>query len=1203
MKKTMTRNGLLLSIFSLAFLLGACGGAGNDVECGLGTKLDATTHSCVVDDTDGSGGFNGVVDSATLGDFTLTNLSFPDRLIPGVEMEHSVTISNKTTKSSDLTMIRVALVKGTESSVGDYLKNVAGVGTVCANANCTSSTVLPSCSLHLDANNNLLDDQGSCSSGYYCHPVSKLCFLKLNPVAAFSVESIPAGTSVTKTYKISLPADWKSDAGASSMRLVYLIGEESLIYNANGEVIENPDATSTLPTNQDSIVRAKGVLQAGPTNVIVPIDPDLAMVSARLDNTSFELDNSPDNSKPELVLHARIKAIGADLRAQTRVKITLLLPGMVQITCGSASGLENYNYTRERTIPLTVDDISSETRACGYGTCLVTTPLDPSCFKTKTCTSDTVVMKSGEEKDVTFRLHVSEASKKLLSDTLNHRDLHPDLNKFDELPGKLQISIDYENKFGSPTSASLDVVFMPPEQTRSASASDGTEPTDTLSDENDLFASDYSDGLYPEKDNLTPTLYNSFGSDWAGASYQLKNISSKERLYQAVVKQAFVADNFFKLSLFQFDLYLLKASADIDFGTRRALSTNVATGEIMVPQLISNEDIANAIFSLNPGGLQLMNTLLAFDFDGTKCTDENDLEHCTIIGGNDSAVEWDTSIDMPSNNYSVDYQASESQAFCEGPLCFVASMEVTFTAGIEGTLGIFRDKTQAPEYVTGFEVTLGPYATADGSASGELSVILASIAIIGEVNFLDARFTPTVRFGVAQKLNATSNPPCWWTNNGRIEFSGPASLKTLSGDVRVEAYVGREIDLGFYTIDLKEKVFEFTLVSWDSVYSNDWMLWKEIKNFSGGPGLCTDAPNPDITWKTPIGCKSLTGADGYCPLAIPYAKNGSPVKASELPLNYHGGYAGRFYLGPSQCGTLIVSGNVERWNTGNCNPGDAFNLTFGPLGPSIAQQVVFEGTPAKSGIHPENINDCRWETSTDSGTTITGGTMFCGDGNMRRQMRNYIEGPYSGQFNETRFTYCPSDTSRERYRYIDMFLKTDASTSLTGLTVKMESQEGAESAVYSDERWWAVDLPNHDRFTTDDWKFKDGDPNRDFRRATSAGTLYSAPWYATASSPFDANDAHQAKWIWASNPSTAPYGWVSFRRPFLAAKSSYSVQLRCDNECKVYIDGKAVGGNKAWNVPSNFTVTTDINRMHMIAVEARNDDPNGGWAGMNFMMK
>lgn len=1205
--------GLLFVAFSFAFIASCGNSDGTDVTCGDGTVYDAYTHSCIVDRNDP--GFNGVVENARLGGFELTKLSFPDRLIPAYETTEEITITNKTNKKSDPTMIRVSLVKGTEASVKSYLKKVAGVGSICTTTACTKSNILPSCTQTKDSAGIITDPRGSCDDGYYCHPVSNFCFLKLIPVAAFPVNSIAAGQSGTKTYRVALPSTWKD---SSPTQLVYTIGEESLAFTQKGETVHDSNVANTLPTAEDAIVRARGYLQVGPTSVIIPTEPDLAILDLKLDNNSFQIDTTNDGNQASILVNARFMAIGKDLTISPAIRFSLTLPGQNEAGCSIDDTLK-MNYDPLRMIPLIVDCPTCEHSSyspllgCQGDDCRSFTevhPYTPSCVKTNSCgKAKPVVWKAGQVVDGTFRLILPDFYRKLLADTLDHPSLNPGLTKFNELPGKLTVGIDVMNRLGTPNRKTVSVVFMPPPATKKAQESDPTELADTGLDENDKYASSYPDGLYPEQDKLTPTLYNSFGTDWAGAAYQIKNITSKERLHQAVVKQALLADNYFKLNIFEKDIYLMKVAANVDFGTRRALASNKASGEVITPSMLSGSDLAMALIGFDDKG-QLMNTVMSFDFKGDDCDTKDNLEYCMIYGPEeDSAefgkIEWNTGVELPEADQKFTYQAEWEKIICKGPLCFRGAMELGFTVGIKGTLGFFRDSTKLPEYSTGIEATIGPYVSADGSASGALSCGLATIAIAGDVNFLTAKFTPTLRLGLTQQLKKDVNPACWWQNTGRLSFYAPAEVESLSGRAYIEAYVGSVIDTWFGSIDLRVKVLDFTLVDWPAAWHDSWMIWDEMKDFNGGAGLCPNAPNPNLVWKTPIGCKTLTGADGYCPMSIPISQNGlASMPYSTVGAGYKGGYVGRFYLGASQCGTLIVNGNVDRYNgIPTCRPGDSFNVMFGPIKWARVAGVFYDWSD-REGIRLADPNECRWTYLKDKMLETTGGSVYCASGDAAREVnleKASVYGPFSGTFNDTRISFC-TKKDRETYRWIDMFLKTDDSVSQTGLTVKLELQEGAESAIYSDEKWWSTRRHPDDYSAT--WKLLEGDPDHDFfYRSVTAGALNSAPWYGRPVAPFDTSDASKAKWIWSDyiTPSGANT-YAYFRRPFLAAKNHYTGQVRCDNDCQVYLDGELVANNSNWAVPTTFEIDTGAMRMHLLAIRALNTEDNGTQA-INFMMK
>jgi hypothetical protein len=1247
------------SLLALSLTLGVvgCGDDGSNVQCGTGTKLDGDT--CVAE-VSGGADFNRTV-NANLGDLEISNMNVPDVLEPGTSVTQKFTITNKSTSAKPVTALRLSVLGGEHSMVASYLKSLRGDGYAC-----TESCSVPNHTGNKACEDGLGKSKSSvCGAGtdcqdcgprkglvpcyraeqnryecynkdQYCEPYSKVCHHKPLSLAITTVEDLKPGESREVSWDLAVPyGRWD---GLYS--LVLAANEEWLTKDSTGK-IKHDDRQPNYAGSVE-LERAAAVFNAGPVD-FKRVVPGIKATTVKADTAAFEVNTGNGQSQPMMTVSSKFLSNHPD-NTELTISFELRMPG------GAIDRPDTYDRGRKFSLGIELPNGSRKSALDFLPPCR-TKQCDPR--TTPRDSSDWSVFPTGSEVDGLFRLFLKEDDSKVLASTLDFPQANPGLTSMQELPGQVVMIVD--NHKTSPKRTNwwdpqvevqgsleypLDVVFLPPAPNKKASANDANEPPKADPTDDGVYAASLPGGHYGEVDDLTPTFYQQIGSDWLGVSVQVKNQSSKDRLYQAVVKQALNVDNYAAIDVLKQKLYLLRISGDLDWGTRRPIESNKAHFKVMVPP--------TDVFSLAAGA----NTLIDATFDGDKhceADDENaDLTKCMVIDGNedDDSQFGDVSLNLIEARKTVEVSKDKEYRYCYGPLCLVMGVSVTFEAGLVGSLGFFQDRSNDPDISQGVEATMGVFADATGVAYGGVDVFLGVAGIYGSLNFMHAELTPTLRVGLEQHLRDAKPgvAPCWLSNNGFVNFAGPASFSTLSGHVALFVDFGPpDIDAGLFTIHMRSRVVDFNLLKWDAAYTDQWMLWETSTRFAGGPGLCADAPNPATVWKSPVACSSVSGSDSYCANSLGSLDMSAVPRmgqAREEMYRRTGKYTGRFYAGPSRCGYLVIDGSSERWRRitrcDNCS-NTKLVTTGGGWGVSSSQsecQACWAGRRSQllgdlllvGGDNPRvpvrlQVTDpkqCHLTLQRRSRTTgeqwieDTGGNLGCfgpemmgsaeegEDPNVRLSKWNgTLEySALSGDFSNTRVRFCGPNI-------LNLWFATDESVALSGLSVKLETDEGEEPAVYSDARWdAATGVPNSINGT--DWKsreFEGADMWFSTKAQVSGETMAASPWWASPVAPFTASDAAKAKWIWApfQTKEGIPATNVRFRRPFLASKNTYTAQVRCDNSCRIYLDGKQVATTKDWWTPVTFNLTTQKGNMHMLAVEATNDTV--GAAGVFYMMK
>jgi hypothetical protein len=860
MKKSVWRGGM--GLLGAAALV-ANASCAEQVTCGAGTKLDDATSTCIA--VGGAPDLNVIVDDFDLGDFSLTEADVPEQMRPGFGEERTFTITNNGSEAQDVTLVRVHLVP-VEATIDEAREAIADIGSE------------PDC-----------ESDADCTVSTSCDLEQKLCKLAPINIGGVIIDDLAAGESRQVTYSLALPPEFNTEGVYG---LVFTLNEIALIDDPTSDsYIEDPEHPLGL---EDPYARAAGI--AAPATIIVgvPDKPNLRILSGGIDNNSFTAGNS---DTPIATVTNMLSAQGKNVVANVHQRFDLVMPGYEIDVAGQDLGEEfflesgadfasapaesTYAYNPERVIQLQIRG--------DLGDRLSESLLLPECID-DACTEQ-VTVQNDIGREGAYELFLSPLDERLLAmtATLDADDAtNTVLNADGEVLATLRVTASMdEDEFqvnGSALTADnvqeFDVVFLAPEAGRDADVdADGSEVADS---EGDQLALPPLRGRYTDFDNFTPTWNWSVGNDWMGAEAQILNNSSKFRQANAVVAQDFVSANYARLNALKQRFDIVNLSATVDFGTRRALAQNFASGRL-------------ALFG---------STYLDFAFSpNIQCRTEDNFETCLVF---EMEARPRKNEGAPTNKAGtkkkiyVNYERSKRQFFAIGPLPFEIEVGVAAGLGMRVNISFVQDRTandaDGTAVTTGLQVTTGPVADASGSAFGGLSVGVLRAGIRGTITFVSLEFQPALLIGLTQEIDDPNN--CWKYNHGQIRFEAPLSLKVLFGSIAVVVeggicgclpWIGCACAWG--------TIFSYTIVNLPPAWSNTWQLWSNTWNVTAGSGLCANAPpvpaaQPEV-WNSPIGCRTWGGANAYCNYA-----NGT------------GSYTRTFTK--AGCGTLTIAGRTER---------------------------------------------------------------------------------------------------------------------------------------------------------------------------------------------------------------------------------------------------------------------------------------------------
>ena len=174
-----------------------------------------------------------------------------------------------------------------------------------------------------------------------------------------------------------------------------------------------------------------------------------------------------------------------------------------------------------------------------------------------------------------------------------------------------------------------------------------------------------------------------------------------------------------------------------------------------------------------------------------------------------------------------------------------------------------------------------------------------------------------------------------------------------------------------------------------------------------------------------------------------------------------------------------------------------------------------------------------------------------------------------------------------------------------GLSARLTRSDPQVMSVQSDPAWRATRAIGAS--DQNSWYLPEFEGVASWAPVQTRAGLKSSPWGATQNQtgPFDQSDANAAHWIWPAgvNQTNAPVEVVYMRRAFIAGKTSYTVDLRCDNSCTLYLDGEVVVNNSNFEISTRSTILTEVGRVHTFALVAANGGGAPNPAGVRLMAR
>jgi hypothetical protein len=1067
------------------------------------------------------------------------------------------------------------------------------VGSDCAD--CGLRRGLVACVPQANAATDPKAEQSTCPMGFFCEPNSKACHLKLTPLKAMIIDKIPAGQKTDLADVFELPPNWGRDpilgaqAGHQEFNLVVLARPERLYKDATGNFQHDPSQPAPAP-GQLPIEMSAAAFSAGAFVTDLAPKCQLKLVDATLAASSFSLSDDVASPAPVMTLTVRYQARGRALPQGSVVNLTgaLKLPGhAIPLPDKYVPGSTPLPYDANRQINLWTDDPYTKQRVSLKG------PVG-------------ILRGSGAPTDLddqqvttaTVPLYLSRADAKALSETLNQAAGNPGL-KNNQLPGSVHLTLNILGDAAT-QSTDVDVVFVPPAASAPATDQNPVEPPTGAGDQK--LAKDYPGGNYPIVDYIVPPLYRRFGNDFIGADMQVLEVTSQELLSDVLIKKDAKIDDFLRVGIGPAWLTLLRIAGEVDFGTQRPLQTDIANLTVVVPPT-NVQQLVDAV--------QGNNTFIKVAYDFAS--------NCTTVGGQTSCAFQKFGGENPEdkvNYFGIDFNVAEEETTvqlpslelplmekCYGPaeaLCVTLKVEITSALGIEGALGFWQQTTpdangKDVEYFTGMEATVGPYAVVKAEPSLAAKAFIFEAAAGGEVQLIKASVVPQLRLGVDQKYKKDAG--CWWMNNGSMTLEGNLVLEGAEGKAALKITAG---GTNLVSVDL---------ANWPKKWEETRPLFGWRKSYRGSASICPDAPLPSSTFKSPIGCKTYTGADGYCANSMSFDQVNAFLDGDPAAPSYPSGkFFRRFFTGQRQGGKLVVNGSLERYPAAGWTWGSGGDVLLVNAGPAKSAVSIY-GVP-----QPSDSSACGWANGLSDtfpfGSSTTGGTVSCGpyanSGGLNVLAQAARSGYFSGDFKDFGISFANDSQLQETMRWVDVALATDSTSSREGVSVRFEPLDAQESVIQSDSTWWSsVETQALKNDLKNSWAALEFylDP---FVRPSFMALHFNDPPYKLLlpAAPFTYKDVYQSGWIW-------PTGVVSdnqvayFRRPFFAAGNKYAIHFLCDNYCEVYLDGNLVGKNALQLGATVATMTTRKGQLHMLSVRALNGVGNGGpdYAAINVTAK
>ena len=773
--------------------------SGEGLSCGPGTV--EKDGQCLP----AGGGFNVIVDDFLLGNFEMTNVDVPESLEVGTPETRTFTIKNAGDEDRAVVQIRFGIVP-VESDIEELRM--------------------------------LLDE------------VDDDTPLDATMIGEVILDDLAAGETREVSYEMHVP----NTIEEGLYGFFFAVDEVPLVKDEDGTY--RVDMSAGNIAKQDDVVRlGYAALVHAPATVIVgkPDRPNLRVLSAKLDNASFELDRSEKGDDPMFTVTGRMSSQALDLTEPVTATFVLKLPGHVVDVPGqdlgqaafdseeaflAAPATTTYKYDANRSFPLLVRRTEGLAESVTY---------EPRCFTREEVDEDTeevtfveecAVIFNEEGLDDVYQLHLDADAIRLLEATRSHPTLNPGLDDNGELQGEVVMTVstpapEYQDNLVDKVEA-LPVVFMAPDPAAAATEND----TDNAGVEEVANAWGQS-GPYPYV-TQNNNKGQSWGNEWFGASYQFDTTASYDKHFDMTTAHYKRVDASVRATFLKRGVTLLGAGGTLDYGVDKVIGRFKAAARVTVL------------------GFNLFN----FEFNPAICSTSGNLTACPLFEIQlDEMTKNDPSNEGKPRKLSYFKGQEYETYFSAGPVPCVIKSQTGASLGM-GLYGFFIiDNRTAAVDKYGVQFAAGPTAELSANVFGGATLGVARAGVEGSLSLAKVSFLPYIMPLAGVKFDTGRG--CFKAAEASLEFAGPLTVAGPSGSMGFAAYAGVKVCFFRKCIKSEKKVFSFTIASF-STYEQTWNLWylkTAWKKRPGDSGMCPDATpvNEVAVWRSPTSCNNA-----YC---------------------------------------------------------------------------------------------------------------------------------------------------------------------------------------------------------------------------------------------------------------------------------------------------------------------------------------------------
>jgi hypothetical protein len=878
-ENTMRAIPMLIRSLGIGFIaIGALGGCSDDaskgptLSCGPGTTLAPATSQCIP-----SGDFNVIVDDFVVGEYEMSNVDVPERLTAGIADTRKFTIKNTGEDDRAVVTIRVGIAP-VETNIEELRAALEDVG-----ADGVPGTVM---------------------------------------VGQVILEDLKAGESREVSVDYFVPPYIEDGL----FGVFYAADEVPLVKGADGNYAVDRTADSVAQAQEGESLLGEAAHVFAPATVIVgmPKEPNLRILSAKLDNASFELDFTERGEDSKLTLQSRLSSQALNLTEPVTATFELALPGHVVDVAGQDLGREyfdsdeafeaapaetTYKYDANRTFQLWMQNESGFAEFRTYRpVCRSEDTLDEESGEV-TQVERCATIFTEQSLDDNFQLGLSNEDLRLLETTQAFASLNPDLDANGEIEGSVIMRVttpqaEFEGNVADNVQT-LPVVFMAPEPADAASEDDAGDDKSATDMAGGDGKSGKAEGGGPyaivTKKNLKADTY---GNDWFNANFSFDSQASRNELGGVALGNYNKEAHRVGLVLMKIPLtlasmnglsdtgsVLLGKDAKAASGTKLDMQTEVTVFGVKILDFLFEDgwcktDAGITVCPIASFGTDTCAGATAEDISDKckqKTRERNDDGKGYTTKDNYTTGTSQTS-GTAGGKASSEKKGSRqwryvlSVQFAIGPVPMVLEVDAGINIGAALTAELVIDRSQGLVPSVGGQFGLGAYAAFDVNVFLGLELYIMRAGIEGSLTIAKVDFIPTVRMLVGGVRDSVAG--CWKVADSSLGTTGELVFTGPSGSIGVALYVGKNVCVFGKCWNLEIQVFSYTIAKFDLGWSKPWTLWDKAKTWvkrKGQSNVCADgSPGATVAWSSPDVCKNNKGEGGYCsssstnPAAGPY---------------------------------------------------------------------------------------------------------------------------------------------------------------------------------------------------------------------------------------------------------------------------------------------------------------------------------------------